>query len=88
MADYKCPDCGASMTLFDNYDGTGFYRCEYCGKNIPVKIQKATNSKDPAFDAVIQDLRRRISEASGKEKVKLEKKLTRELIYRANLHRD
>lgn len=88
MSTYKCPDCAANMTLIDNFDGTGFYRCEYCGKSIPVRIQRPQISKDPAFNAMIQDLQRRITAADGKEKAKLEKKLAKELQYRANLHLD
>ena len=88
MAEYKCPDCGAGMILVNHYDGTGIIKCEYCGKQIPVNIQMPSVSKDPAFDSMINELRRRISEASGKEKAKLEKKLARELAYRANLYID
>ena len=55
---------------------------------IPVKIQMPAVSDDPAFDAMVLELRRRISEASGKEKAKLEKKLARELAYHANLCKD
>lgn len=88
MADYKCPDCAANMTLVNHFDGTGKYKCEYCGKEIPVKIQMPAVSDDPAFDAMVLELRRRISEASGKEKAKLEKKLARELAYHANLCKD
>ena len=88
MADYKCPDCAANMILINHYDGTGKYKCEFCGKEIPVRIQMPQPSKDEGFNMMINDLRRRISEASGKEKTKLEKKLARELQYHANLHID
>ena len=86
MADWKCPDCGASMTLIDNYDGTGSYRCPYCGKDIAVRIQRPAASSDPHLDPYIQELRRQISQAEGKKKEKLEKKLAREIAYQMNVN--
>lgn len=87
MADWKCPDCGASMTLVDNYDGTGFYRCPYCGKDIPVLIHKPEPAKDPYLSPYIQELRRQIAQAEGKKKEKLERKLAREIAYQMNVNR-
>jgi DNA-directed RNA polymerase subunit RPC12/RpoP len=87
MADWKCPDCGANMTLIDNYDDTGFLRCPYCGKNIPVRITRPALAQDPYLSPYIQELRRQIAQAEGKKKEKLEKKLAREIAYQMNVNR-
>ena len=48
---------------------------------------KENSSGDPYLDQRIADLRKRLEFASGKERAKLEKKLERELQYRAAVSR-
>lgn len=43
MEEQKCSQCGATMILVHNRDGSSSYKCEYCGHRIDIRPQTASD---------------------------------------------
>lgn len=48
----KCDNCAAPMTFTDNHNGTGFFKCSYCGNILNVRTQQQQSQPQSILDKV------------------------------------